>query len=78
MRATNEIVPGLIGEGRFELLPRIKIVDPYLLIVLGVNLNDEYMASITRPELIAAAKEAYNLSDNLPSYYDLKWRRMTD
>ncbi|KAF8871512.1 hypothetical protein CPB85DRAFT_675089 [Mucidula mucida] len=62
----------------FELLPRIKIVDPYLLIVLGVNLNDEYMASITRPELISAAKEAYNISDNLPSYCDLKWRRMTD
>ncbi|KAF8881645.1 hypothetical protein CPB85DRAFT_1460087 [Mucidula mucida] len=62
----------------FELLPRIKIVDPYLLIVLGVNLSDEYMASITRPELIAASKEAYNISDNLPPYNDLKWRRMTD
>ncbi|KAF8886828.1 hypothetical protein CPB85DRAFT_1566752 [Mucidula mucida] len=60
----------------FELLPRIQIVGPFFLIVLGVNLSDEYMASIMRPELIAAAKEAYDISDNLPSNRDLQWRRM--
>ncbi len=36
------------------------------------------MALIMRPELIAAAKEAYNISDDLPTHYDLKWRRMND
>ncbi len=76
MRPPNEICSCSDGEGRYEFLPRIQIVDSYLLIVLGVNLNDEYMASIMRPELIAAAKEAYKISDELPSNYDLKWRRM--
>ncbi|KAF8871513.1 hypothetical protein CPB85DRAFT_675239 [Mucidula mucida] len=60
----------------FEFLPRIQIVGPFFLIVLGVNLSDEYMASIMRLELIAAAKEAYDISDNLPSNRDLQWRRM--
>ncbi len=64
------------GESSFEFLPRIKIVGSFFLIVLGVNLSDEYMASIMRPELIAAAKEAYDISDNLPSNRDLQWRRM--
>ncbi|KAF8869047.1 hypothetical protein CPB85DRAFT_1262606 [Mucidula mucida] len=61
-----------------ELFPRVKFIGPYFLIVLGVNLNDEYMASIMRPELIAAARDAYNISNNLPSNRDLHWRRLED
>ncbi|KAF9031986.1 hypothetical protein BDZ89DRAFT_602332 [Hymenopellis radicata] len=59
-----------------EILPRLQIVGPYLLILFGVNLSDEYMDSIMRPELVAAAREAYDIADDLPANHELKWRRM--
>ncbi|KAF9008137.1 hypothetical protein BDZ89DRAFT_1079132 [Hymenopellis radicata] len=59
-----------------EMLPRMRMCGPYLLLFFGINQSEEYMDSITRPELIAAAKEVYDIPDDLDAGYELKWRRI--
>ncbi|KAF9018883.1 hypothetical protein BDZ89DRAFT_1139705 [Hymenopellis radicata] len=59
-----------------EMLPRLQVVGRYLLVLFGVNLSEEYMDLIMRPELVAAAKEAYDILDEMPPSRELKWRRM--
>ncbi len=58
--------PGLKTKFRVEIHPRVKLIKDYLVIPFSVNLSEDYISSIMRPEVVAAAKEAYNIPDDMP------------
>ncbi len=54
----------------------MRAIDGELIVLFGFNQSEDVISSIMRPEVMAAAKEAYNIPDDLPEDRKLEWRRM--
>ncbi|KAF8886843.1 hypothetical protein CPB85DRAFT_1336035 [Mucidula mucida] len=59
-----------------DLLPQMRAINGELIVLFGFNQSEYVISSIMRPEVMAAAKEAYNIPDDLPEDRKLEWRRM--
>ncbi len=54
----------------------MRAINGELVVLFSSNQSEDVISSIMRPEVVAAAKEAYNIPDDLPEDRKLEWRSM--